>query len=73
MSIVDKSGAGKDLPYAFASRRNHHQVVITQERVSVLSCEKKEPLSKVGDCGLGCCSDYRCPDCGKEFRVEWPD
>ncbi len=28
---------------------------------------------RVGDCGEGCCDDYECPDCGKSFRVEYPD
>lgn len=27
----------------------------------------------VGGCAEGCCDDYRCPDCGTEFRVEAPD
>jgi hypothetical protein len=53
--------------------RNQHQVLITKECVSVLSCERAEPLNSIGDCGLGCCNDYECPDCGKRFRVEWPD
>ena len=26
-----------------------------------------------GDCGQGCCDDYRCPTCGRKVRVEWPD
>lgn len=29
--------------------------------------------TKVGGCDEGCCDDYKCNDCGKEFRVEWPD
>ena len=28
---------------------------------------------RTGDCGEGCCDDFECPDCGKSFRVEWPD
>jgi hypothetical protein len=27
----------------------------------------------VGECASGCCTDFRCPDCGTEFRVEYPD
>lgn len=73
VSIVDKSGDWAGKPYAFASPRNRHEVVITKECVSVLSCEKKLHLRSIGDCGLGCCDDYECPDCGKRFRVEWPD
>lgn len=26
-----------------------------------------------GECWSGCCDDYTCPDCGTEYRVEWPD
>ncbi len=26
-----------------------------------------------GDCGQGCCDDYRCKTCGYTYRVEWPD
>jgi hypothetical protein len=27
----------------------------------------------VGDCGDGCCDDFRCPACGAEWRCEWAD
>jgi hypothetical protein len=27
----------------------------------------------IGDCGRGCCDDYRCRDCGQQWRYEWPD
>ncbi len=30
-----------------------------------------EGLQEIGECTEGCCTDYRCPACGKEFRVEW--
>lgn len=26
-----------------------------------------------GDCGQGCCDDYRCEACGFKTRIEWPD
>lgn len=26
-----------------------------------------------GDCGIGCCDDYKCAKCGYTTRVEWPD
>ena len=26
-----------------------------------------------GDCGMGCCDDYKCRTCGHTVRVEWPD
>ncbi len=26
-----------------------------------------------GDCGQGCCDDYRCETCGYRCRAEWPD
>lgn len=26
-----------------------------------------------GDCGQGCCDDYKCAKCGYKHRVEWPD
>lgn len=27
----------------------------------------------VGGCRDGCCTDYRCPHCGKFFTIEYPD
>lgn len=73
MSIVDRSGEMKDKPYAFDAGCNRHKVSIMGHSVRVLSCEKGEGLKSVGTCSDGCCSDYECPDCGLEFRVEWPD
>ncbi len=32
-----------------------------------------QPMTDDGDCGHGCCDDYRCDVCGKSIRVEWPD
>jgi len=32
-----------------------------------------DSIEHVGDCGQGCCDDYRCKLCGHVFRVEWPD
>lgn len=26
-----------------------------------------------GGCLYGCCDDFHCPDCGLDFRVEYPD
>lgn len=39
-------------------------------------CDKwlrKGEYKQVGDCGHGCCNDYKCNACGHETRVEWPD
>lgn len=30
-------------------------------------------IVNIGDCGTGCCDDYKCTVCGQEFRIEWPD
>lgn len=27
----------------------------------------------VGGCSEGCCDDYKCPACGRRWRIEWPD
>lgn len=32
-----------------------------------------QPMADAGDCGQGCCDDYRCGVCGYKVRVEWPD
>jgi hypothetical protein len=32
-----------------------------------------QPMADDGDCGMGCCDDYRCEKCGYRCRVEWPD
>lgn len=32
-----------------------------------------EPMADNGDCGRGCCDDYKCEKCGYKTRVEWPD
>lgn len=29
-------------------------------------------VERVGECGLGCCTDYHCTACGTRFRFEWP-
>lgn len=29
-------------------------------------------VSEVGECSEGCCADYRCADCGHEWRQELP-
>jgi hypothetical protein len=29
--------------------------------------------TRVGGCGDGCCTDYRCGACDTTFRFEWPD
>ena len=26
-----------------------------------------------GGCGIGCCDDYLCENCGHTVRIEWPD
>jgi hypothetical protein len=31
------------------------------------------PMIYEGDCGIGCCSDYKCRACRRRVRVEWPD
>jgi hypothetical protein len=69
MSIVDKS----DEPYSIKSPRNRHRITIDGAAVSVRSCKTDTPLKSVGQCRDGCCDDYRCPECGESFRVEWPD
>lgn len=35
-------------------------------------CENMKP-GKTGDCGRGCCDDFQCKSCGKEWRYEYPD
>lgn len=32
-----------------------------------------EKMVDDGDCGQGCCDDYRCETCGHTVRIEWPD
>lgn len=32
-----------------------------------------KPMNDDGDCGMGCCDDYKCSVCGFRTRVEWPD
>lgn len=32
-----------------------------------------EYMADNGDCGQGCCDDYKCAKCGYKCRVEWPD
>lgn len=32
-----------------------------------------EKMADDGDCGQGCCDDYKCNVCGYRTRVEWPD
>lgn len=32
-----------------------------------------QPMNDDGDCGQGCCDDYKCTVCGYRCRVEWPD
>lgn len=29
-------------------------------------------VREVGECSQGCCADYRCDDCGHEWREELP-
>jgi len=45
-----------------------------QSRVSLPSrcCEEMRP-KLVGECGRGCCDDYRCESCGRRWRYEYPD
>ncbi len=52
-----------------------HKIVVDEESqtVHVLSCQTGQTLSSCGGCEEGCCTDHICPDCGKKFRVEWPD
>lgn len=26
-----------------------------------------------GGCSVGCCDDYKCSECERRVRVEWPD
>jgi hypothetical protein len=33
-------------------------------------CAAMDP-EEVGDCGEGCCTDYRCRNCGRSWRHEW--
>lgn len=35
-------------------------------------CDNMDP-ELVGDCGNGCCDDYKCRSCGKRWRYEWAD
>lgn len=32
-----------------------------------------QKMADDGDCGQGCCDDYKCEKCGYTTRVEWPD
>jgi hypothetical protein len=35
-------------------------------------CADSQP-ELTGDCGKGCCEDYRCKSCGRTWRYEYPD
>jgi hypothetical protein len=50
-----------------------HAVEIVSGVVTTRSCQTGRPLEDIGGCSEGCCDDFRCPDCGKEIRIEWPD
>lgn len=30
-------------------------------------------IEEVKECRDGCCTDYKCKVCGRQFRIEWPD
>jgi hypothetical protein len=35
-------------------------------------CPSMQP-EEIGDCGEGCCTDYRCRSCRRTWRREWSD
>jgi hypothetical protein len=35
-------------------------------------CDDMKP-GVTGECRDGCCEDYQCASCGKEWRYEYPD
>lgn len=37
-----------------------------------LDCVGARNVERIGECGDGCCTIYRCLVCRDEFRVEWP-
>jgi len=30
-------------------------------------------VREIGECSFDCCTDFRCPHCGFQYRYEWPD
>lgn len=46
---------------------------IGEEKPTICPKCKKESLVDDGDCGQGCCDDFKCIECGYRFRMEWPD
>lgn len=42
-------------------------------KITTHSCTTDSRLIDRGGCSDGYCDDYECPDCGHQFRIEWPD
>ncbi len=54
---------------SFVWRDSDTQVHVT---LPTPCCDRMD-AERIGDCGRGCCDDYRCRSCGRTWRYEYPD